>query len=99
MTFDDVRQGKPAPDPYRLGAERLGISPARVAVFEDAEAGVTSALAASIGLIVGIGARALDTRAHLVVADLSGIRYDGCILDLRKANLLRPPDPAYLPQP
>jgi len=98
VTFDDVRQGKPAPDPYRLGAERLGIAPARAAVFEDAEAGVTSALAARIGLTIGIGARGLDTRAHLVLADLGGIRYDGRLLDLREANLLRSPDPAYLPQ-
>lgn len=94
VTADDVRHGKPAPDPYRLGAERLGVAPADAVVFEDALAGVTSALAAGIGLTVGIGQRAVHSRAHLVVADLSGIRYDGHLLDLRDAHLLRHPDPA-----
>ncbi len=96
VTADDVRQGKPAPDPYLLGAERLGVAPAQAVVFEDARAGITSALAAGIGLTVGVGERALQTRAHLVVADLSGIRYDGRVLDLREARLLRHPDPALL---
>jgi len=29
VTADDVRQGKPAPDPYLIGAQRLGIAPVR----------------------------------------------------------------------
>lgn len=89
VTSQDVRQGKPAPDPYRIGAERLRIAPARGVVFEDAEAGVISALAAGIGLTIGVGERGLLTRAHLVVADLRGIRYDGSVLDLRNAHILR----------
>jgi len=97
VTAEDVRQGKPAPDPYRIGAERLRIAPVRGVVFEDAEAGVSSALAAGIGLTIGVGERGLRTRAHLVVADLRDIRYDGNVLDLRKAHILRHPDPAQLP--
>jgi sugar-phosphatase len=89
VTADDVRHGKPAPDPYRIGAQRLGIAPVRGVVFEDAEAGVSSALAAGIGLTIGVGERGLRTRAHLVVADLRDIRYDGIMLDLRKAHILR----------
>jgi len=89
VTADDVRHGKPAPDPYLIGAQRLGIAPVRGVVFEDAQAGVSSALAAGIGLTVGVGERGLRTRAHLVVADLRGIRYDGITLDLRKAHILR----------
>lgn len=94
VTADDVRQGKPAPDPYRIGAERLGIAPAGAVVFEDAEAGVSSALAAGVGLTIGVGERGLGTRAHLVVADLGGIRYDGSLLDLSNAHILRHPDGA-----
>lgn len=99
VTAEDVRQGKPAPDPYLLGAERLGVAPAQAVVFEDAQAGITSALAAGIGLTVGVGQRALQTRAHLVVADLSSIRYDGRVLDLRQTRLLRHPDPALVASP
>ena len=97
VTAGDVRLGKPAPDPYRIGAQRLGVAPVRAVVFEDAEAGVASALAAGIGLTIGVGERGLRTRAHLVVADLCGIRYDGIMLDLRKAHFLRPLEPATSP--
>jgi sugar-phosphatase len=65
-----------------------------VVVFEDAEAGVSSALAAGIGLTIGVGERGLRTRAHLVVADLRDIRYDGTALDLQKAHILRHLEPA-----
>ena len=99
VTADDVRQGKPAPDPYRIGAERLGIAPVRGVVFEDAEAGVSSALAAGIGLTIGVGERGLRTRAHLVVADLCDIHYDGSVLDLREASILRHPDGAATGNP
>ena len=94
VTFDDVTRGKPAPDPYRLGVQRLGIDPRRAVVFEDADAGVESAKAAQIGLTVGIGVRGLDTRATLVLADLGGIRFDGTQLYLGGAVQLRA-DPAY----
>lgn len=94
VTAEDVRKGKPAPDPYRIGAERLRIAPVRAVVFEDAETGVSSALTAGIGLTIGVGLRGLCTRAHLVLADLCGIRYDGTTLDLRKAHILRHLDPA-----
>lgn len=97
VTAQDVRKGKPVPDPYRIGAERLRIAPARGVVFEDAEASVSSALAAGIGMTVGVGERGLRTRAHFVVADLRNIRYDGSVLDLREAHILRHPDPAQLP--
>lgn len=97
VTADDVRQGKPAPDPYLIGVQRLGIAPVRGVVFEDAEAGVSSALAAGIGLTIGVGERGLRTRAHLVVADLRDIRYDGIMLDLRKAHILRHREQAERP--
>nr|WP_276512240.1 HAD-IA family hydrolase [Cryobacterium roopkundense] len=91
VTADDVRHGKPAPDPYRLGARRLGVPAARTVVFEDADAGVRSARSAGVGLAVGVGDRGLHTSAHVVVADLSGIRFDGTQLDLRGARQLRAP--------
>jgi beta-phosphoglucomutase-like phosphatase (HAD superfamily) len=41
----DVAKGKPDPEPYLLTAERLGIDPAHVIVFEDATVGVLAAKA------------------------------------------------------
>ena len=45
---EDVAEGKPAPDPYLLGAERLGADPAECLVVEDAPAGVTAGRAAGM---------------------------------------------------
>lgn len=46
ITCDDVRIGKPDPEPYRKGAELLGFSPSTCVVFEDAPAGIRSGKAA-----------------------------------------------------
>jgi mannitol-1-/sugar-/sorbitol-6-phosphatase len=48
VTSDQVARGKPAPDPYLLAAERLGVDPAACLVFEDAPAGIESARAAGM---------------------------------------------------
>ena len=46
VTADQVAHGKPAPDPFLLAAERLGVSPERCLVVEDAPAGLAAAKAA-----------------------------------------------------
>ncbi|KAF8579732.1 HAD-like protein [Ramaria rubella] len=46
ITAEDVEQGKPAPDPYILGAKKCGVSPRRCLVIEDAPNGVRSGQAA-----------------------------------------------------
>nr|WP_073605970.1 HAD-IA family hydrolase [Vibrio aerogenes] len=54
ITADQIKQGKPNPEPYLLGASRLNLQPAECLVFEDAIAGVKSGLAAQstvIGLL------------------------------------------------
>ena len=48
VTSDQVEHGKPAPDPYLLAAERLGVDPAACVVFEDAPAGIASGRAAGM---------------------------------------------------
>ena len=51
VTADDVHEGKPAPEPYLVGAERLGIPVARCVVVEDAPAGIEAACAAGMRVI------------------------------------------------
>jgi mannitol-1-/sugar-/sorbitol-6-phosphatase len=51
ITADDVRHGKPDPEPYRRGAELLKASPADCVAFEDAPAGIRSAHAAGMKVI------------------------------------------------
>jgi beta-phosphoglucomutase-like phosphatase (HAD superfamily)/predicted MFS family arabinose efflux permease len=48
VTADQVENGKPAPDPYLLAAERLGVDPAACVVLEDAPAGIAAGRAAGM---------------------------------------------------
>lgn len=50
---DDVRSGKPAPDPYRLAAAQLGRQSDECLVFEDSVSGVQSAVSSG-ALCIGI---------------------------------------------
>lgn len=49
--FDDVVKGKPDPDPYLLGLERLGLLAPEALVLEDAPAGIKSGKAAGISVV------------------------------------------------
>lgn len=89
VTAADVQNGKPHPDPYLLGAQRLGFDPADCVVFEDAEAGVVAAIEAGVGLVIGVSKRAMKTQADIVVKDLSGITFDGDTLVIPDKNRLR----------
>lgn len=50
VTADDVERGKPDPQGYLLGAERLGADPAECVVVEDAPAGVAAGKAAGMAV-------------------------------------------------
>jgi sugar-phosphatase len=89
VTAADVARGKPHPDPYLLGAERLGFAPEDCVVFEDAVAGAEAAIAAGVGLVVGVSEKALETEADIVVRDLTGITFDGDELVIPDKNRLR----------
>ena len=51
ITSELVKHGKPQPDAYLLGAERLGLAPQECVVVEDAPAGILSGLAAGCPVI------------------------------------------------
>lgn len=51
VTADDVQHGKPHPDPYLLGADRLGVAPRRCLVVEDAPSGIAAARAAGMATL------------------------------------------------
>jgi sugar-phosphatase len=89
VSGDDVAHGKPAPDPYLLGAKRLGFDAGECIVFEDADAGVKAALAAGAAFVIGVSAQALATDADIVVEDLAGISFDGKQLVIPEEKILR----------
>lgn len=89
VTAYDVKLGKPNPDPYLLGAERLGLLPEDCVVFEDAGAGVEAAISAGVGLVVGVSEKAMNTNADIVVKDLTGITFIDGELNIPDKNRLR----------
>lgn len=52
VTGDDVTRGKPAPDPYCLAAERLGVAAHHCLALEDSHTGVQSAHAAGMMVVM-----------------------------------------------
>ncbi|MER5762285.1 HAD-IA family hydrolase [Streptomyces sp. NPDC002082] len=74
VAADDITRGKPDPEPFLLAAARLGVDPARCAVFEDAPAGLAAGRAAgmtTVALTTTHPAAELD--ADVVVRDLSAV--------------------------
>ena len=51
VTGDEVRYGKPHPEPYLKGAERTGVPPRDCIVVEDAPAGVLAGKAAGMRVV------------------------------------------------
>lgn len=77
VTSEDVRAGKPAPDPYVVAAARLGLAASQCAVFEDSANGIAAALAACAGTVVGVGPSALGLGCDVVIPDLAAARWTG----------------------
>ncbi|MCB2102424.1 MAG: beta-phosphoglucomutase family hydrolase [Rhodobacterales bacterium] len=72
----DKIAGKPKPDTYLEAARRLGVTPERSVVIEDAISGVQAGRAGHFGLVVGVdrhGEREalLANGAHVVVEDMA----------------------------
>jgi sugar-phosphatase len=68
VAAEDVERGKPAPDPFLLGARRLGVDPGGCLVFEDTLAGLKSAAAAGMASIV-----VTATHAHPLETDVVAV--------------------------
>ena len=90
VTSDDIVRGKPDPEPFLVGARKLGADPARCLVVEDAPAGLEAgraAGAATLAVVTTSTREELEQLADLVVEDLSEVAFevteDGVRLVLR----------------
>ncbi|MGA2810184.1 MAG: HAD family hydrolase [Candidatus Acidiferrum sp.] len=79
VTASDVLRGKPDPEPYRKGAEFLGLAPADCVVVEDAPAGIRAGKAA--------GSRVLALRTTAPDAELLAAGADWIVRDLSAVSL------------
>lgn len=66
---EDVEHGKPDPEPYLLAAERLGLAAADCLVFEDAPAGISSALRAGCRVVQVGGRQRLSPGISALIQD------------------------------
>lgn len=77
VASEDVTKGKPAPDPYLLGAKRCGVEPARCLVIEDAPSGIRSGNAAgckTLGLLTTHSRKQVeDAQPTFIAKDLSSV--------------------------
>jgi sugar-phosphatase len=68
ITAEDVQRGKPDPQGFLLGAQRLGASIRECLVFEDSAAGVAAARAAGAHVAI-VGGRVPPNDGEFVLAD------------------------------
>jgi mannitol-1-/sugar-/sorbitol-6-phosphatase len=69
VTAEDVKRGKPDPEPYLVAAVRLGVAPAECVVVEDAPAGIQSAHAAGMRVIAVASTHPVDELSAEAVAN------------------------------
>ena len=84
ISSSDVRNGKPAPDPYLVAAGRVGVDPLDTVVFEDTIFGIESARAAGARCVAVATtlSRAALAMADLVIDDFRDLEPAGLLRDL-----------------
>jgi beta-phosphoglucomutase len=83
VSAEDVTAGKPDPQVFQRGAERLGMPPSRCIVVEDAVPGVEAARRAGMRCI-GVSRNGSLTGADVVVRSLVDLR-DSAFEDLGRS--------------
>jgi sugar-phosphatase len=78
VTADQVKRGKPDPEPFLAGAALLGVAPAECVVFEDSPSGVAAGRSAGCTVVATTfshSAESLDA-AHYLVHDLTDVQIE-----------------------
>ena len=85
VTADDVRNGKPSPEPYLLGAQKLGVNPQDCVVVEDAPSGIEAGKKAGMRVIAIASThsrKTLDkTKADYIIGSLLDLQISGSEID------------------
>lgn len=91
VTADDVKRGKPDPEPFALGARRLGFEPGRCLVVEDASAGLRSAHNAGCTTLAVAGTHpAVDLCADLIITSLIELEFSATASGIHIARRASP---------
>lgn len=89
ITSEDCTSGKPDPEPFRRGADLLGLRPEGLLAVEDAPAGIASARGAGIGQVLGMTTShpadaLIAAGAHATAPDLVALA--GVVEDLNRTR-------------
>jgi HAD superfamily hydrolase (TIGR01509 family) len=77
VTGDEVRRGKPHPEPYQTAAARLGVEPSDCVVLEDTSTGAAAGLAAGCRVFVVPHVVDVDPALDVtILPSLAGVRPD-----------------------
>src|ERR1700722_12566988 len=78
VTADQVKRGKPDPEPFLAGAALLGVAPAECVVFEDSPSGVAAGRAAGCIVVATTFSHSAESlnAAHYLVHDLTDVRLE-----------------------
>ncbi len=80
VSAEDVRSGKPSPEPYLLGAERMGLASVDCLVIEDSPAGITAAKGAGMRVIAVTSTHSreelLTGGADIIAGSLNNLQVD-----------------------
>ena len=76
ITIDDVDQGKPAPDPYLLAAQRLGLAASAVVAFEDSPVGSQAAHTAGCTVIGVNSDPSIELAGEVRLRHFAQLRFD-----------------------
>jgi sugar-phosphatase len=78
VVAEDVKCGKPNPDPYLAGAKLLGFPPEECVVFEDSSSGAQAGRAAGCTVVATTFSHPIDTldSAHYLITDLTGVEVE-----------------------
>lgn len=79
FSFEQVKNGKPAPDLFLFAADQMGVDPSRTLVIEDSKAGVMAGVSAGMTVVgftggshisTGHAQSLLDLGAHYILTDM-----------------------------
>ncbi len=80
VSIDDVRKGKPDPEPFAEAARRLGVDPARCVAIEDSPGGIASAKAAGMRVVAVTHSVSRDRLpADLVLDTLENVTWEALV--------------------
>jgi HAD superfamily hydrolase (TIGR01509 family) len=88
VTGEEVRHGKPHPEPYLTAARRLGVAVRDCVVIEDSATGTASGAAAGAHVIAVPNVVAVPDRPGMVTLEtLEGVAPDGLLMAFDRARL------------